>query len=184
MKLLLVEDDVALTEALLAACAEAEIRPEVCATGEAATELLELYSFDAAVIDRGLPDMDGLELVRTLRSAGNSMPVIVLTAQSDAWSRIDGLNTGADDYLGKPFLFAELRARLNAVMRRANGRPVNTLTCGNLAYDLDSQGVSINGSPADLSSRERNIIAALLRSGGRPSVRRGLRICSAVPPMH
>ncbi|MBX9885861.1 MAG: response regulator transcription factor, partial [Novosphingobium sp.] len=131
-------------------------------------ELIALYTFDAAVIDRGLPDMDGLELVRALRRAGNRLPVIVLTAQSDVASRIEGLDAGADDYLGKPFLFAELRSRLNAVMRRVDNRESNTMNCGNLAYALDSHIVTIAARPIDLSPRERLLIEVLLRARGRP----------------
>lgn len=168
MKLLVVEDDAALAEALLAAFERADIQAEFCGTGSSAAELLALYAFDAAVIDRGLPDMDGLDLVRVVRRGGNRIPVIVLTAQSDVMSRIDGLDAGADDYLGKPFLFAELRSRLNAVLRRAEQRVSNTMACGNLAYDLDSRVVSIAAAPVDLSPRERTLVEILMRSRGRP----------------
>lgn len=168
VKVLVVEDDAALGEALLAAFTDANVQAEVCASGRNAAELLSLFAFDAAVIDRGLPDIDGLELVNDLRRAGNRIPVIILTAQSDAMSRIDGLDAGADDYLGKPFLFAELRSRLNAVLRRVEQRTANTISCGNLFYDLDSHVVSIAGVPIDLSSRERTLIEVLLRSRGRP----------------
>lgn len=168
VKVLVVEDDAALGEALLAAFTEANVQAEVCASGRTASELLSLYAFDAAVIDRGLPDLDGLDLVSELRRAGNRIPVIILTAQSDAPARIEGLDAGADDYLGKPFLFAELRSRLNAVMRRAEQRLSNTMGCGNLVYDMDSHLVSIDGKPIELSSRERSLVEVLIRSRGRP----------------
>lgn len=168
VKVLVVEDDAALAEALLAAFTEARFNAEICASGRAAAEMLALYSFDAAVIDRGLPDMDGLDLVSDLRRAGNRVPVIILTAQSDVTSRIDGLDAGADDYLGKPFLFAELKSRLNAVVRRAEHRLSNTLTCGNLSYDVVSHVVSVNETPINLSPRERTLLDIFLRSRGRP----------------
>jgi DNA-binding response OmpR family regulator len=168
VKLLVVEDDADLAEALLAALRSARIHSEFCRTGRSAAELIELYAFDAAVIDRGLPDMDGLDLVRNLRRAGNRLPVIVLTAQSDVASRIDGLDAGADDYLGKPFLFAELKSRLNAVMRRTEQRVSNTMSCGNLAYDVDSHAATIDAMPIDLSPRERSLIEVLMRARGRP----------------
>ncbi len=181
MKLLVVEDDAALAEALLAAFNRADINAEFCATGSGAAELLSLYAFDAAVIDRGLPDMDGLDLVRLVRRGGNRIPLIILTAQSDVGSRIDGLDSGADDYLGKPFLFAELLSRLNAVMRRAEQRLSNTMVCGNLAFDADSRVVSVNAAPIDLSPRERTLIEILLRSRGRPLNAAQLedRLCAA-----
>jgi DNA-binding response OmpR family regulator len=181
VKLLVVEDDAALAEALLAAFSRADIQAEFCGTGASAAELLALYAFDAAVVDRGLPDMDGLDLVREVRRAGNRIPVVILTAQSDVTSRIDGLDAGADDYLGKPFLFAELRSRLNAVIRRAEQRLTNTMLFGNLAYDLDSRVVSVNGAAVDLSPRERTLIEVLLRSRGRPLNAAQLedRLCAA-----
>lgn len=168
VKVLVVEDDAALGEALQAAFAGASCKAEICASGRSASELLALYPFDAAVIDRGLPDMDGLDLVSGLRRAGNRIPVIILTAQSDVTSRIDGLDAGADDYLGKPFLFAELKSRLNAVLRRAEHRVSNTLDCGNLSYDVASQVVSIDAVPISLSPRERSLLEIFLRSRGRP----------------
>lgn len=181
MKLLVVEDDAALAEALLAAFERADITAEFCGTGRGAAELLALYAFDAAVIDRGLPDMDGLDLVRMVRRGGNRIPVIVLTAQSDVNSRIDGLDAGADDYLGKPFLFAELRSRLNAVMRRTEQRFSNTMACGNLVFDIGSRVVSIDAAPIDLSPRERTLIEVLMRSRGRPLNASQLedRLCAA-----
>ncbi len=168
MKVLVVEDDTALGEALQAAFAGANFNAEICASGRSAAELLALYPFDAAVIDRGLPDMDGLDLVSSLRRSGNRIPVIILTAQSDVGSRIDGLDAGADDYLGKPFLFAELKSRLNAVVRRAEHRISNTLDCGNLSYDVTSHVVSIDAAPISLSPRERSLLEIFLRSRGRP----------------
>ena len=131
--------------------------------------------------DRGLPDMDGLDLVNDLRRAGSRVPVIILTAQSDVMSRIEGLDAGADDYLGKPFLFAELRSRLNAVVRRAEHRLSNTLTCGNLTYDVVSHVVSIDAAPINLSPRERTLLEIFLRSKGRPLHASHLedRLCAA-----
>jgi two-component system response regulator TctD len=170
--------DAALAEALLAAFEYADIQAEFCSTGAGAAELLALYTFDAAVIDRGLPDMDELDLVREVRRAGNRIPVVILTAQSDVGSRIDGLDAGADDYLGKPFLFAELRSRLNAVIRRAEQRLTNTILCGDLAYDLDSRVVSVNGATLDLSPRERTLIDVLMRSRGRPLNAAQLEFCN------
>ena len=168
MRILVVEDDAALADALRAAFDNAGISAEFCATAANAADLLALYHFDAAVVDRGLPDADGLDLVRDLRRAGNRVPVIVLTAQSAGFARVEGLQGGADDYLGKPFLFAELRARIEAILRRADGRVSNTLESGNLVYELETRVASIAGKPIDLSPRERELVEVLLRAQGRP----------------
>jgi len=141
---------------------------EFCATAEVARQFLDSYHFDALIVDRGLPDADGLDLVQSLRRGGNAIPAIVLTAQSQPNARIEGLDRGADDYLGKPFLFAELRARMDAVMRRAERRPDSWLRCANLSYDLATQQAQVAGRAISLTPRERAIVGLLLRAGGRP----------------
>lgn len=168
MRVLVVEDDAALADALAAAFSDAGIASDFCSTAGNAADLLALYHFDAAVIDRGLPDADGLDLVRDLRRAGNRLPVIMLTAQSAADARIDGLRSGADDYLGKPFLFAELRARLDALMRRVEGRTTNLVSCGNLTYDVETRIVTVDSGQMELSPRERALVEVFLRAQGRP----------------
>ena len=168
MKLLIIEDDDGLGQALVAAFVRAGISVELRRTAAAAEDMLGLYHFDLAIVDRGLPDADGLDFVRGLRRKGNALPVIVLTAQSDAHARISGLDAGADDYLGKPFLFAELRARIEAVLRRADARLDSTSRCGNLAYNLVSHAASVAGNAIELTPREHRILEVLLRSGERP----------------
>lgn len=164
----MVEDDQELASALSAAFAAAGMAAEFCASAEAARQFVDLYHFDALVVDRGLPDADGLDLVHSLRRSGNQIPAIVLTAQAQASARVEGLDRGADDYLGKPFLFAELRARIEAVLRRTEGRPDSKVSCGNLDYDLSAQQASVDGKPLSLTPRERAIVAVLLRADGRP----------------
>lgn len=168
MRVLVVEDDKALADALAAAFSDAGISSDFCSTAAGAADLLALYHFDAAVVDRGLPDADGLDLVRDLRRMGNRLPIIMLTAQSGADARIDGLRSGADDYLGKPFLFAELRARLEALMRRVEGRATNLVSCGNLIYDVETRVVTVDQRQIDLSPRERSLVEVFLRAQGRP----------------
>lgn len=168
MRLLVVEDDPALADALAAAFSHAAIAADFCATAGEARELVAGFHFDAAIVDRGLPDADGIDLVRDLRRAGNALPVIILTAQSDAVARVEGLESGADDYLGKPFLFAELRARINAVLRRTEGRVHSVLSCGNLHFDPASGIVSVDDRPLAVTPREREILEILLRAKGRP----------------
>lgn len=168
LKLLVVEDDQELASALSAAFAAAGMAAEFCASVEAAQQFVELYHFDVLVVDRSLPDADGLDLVQSLRRSGNQIPTIVLTAQTQAMARVEGLDRGADDCLGKPFLFAELRARIEAVLRRAEGRSGNSVSCGNLSYDLSTRQGSVAGKPVQLTPREHAIVALLLRADGRP----------------
>lgn len=167
MRVLVVEDDMALADALAAAFSDAGIASDFCGTAGSAADLLALYHFDSAIVDRGLPDADGLDLVRDLRRAGNRLPIILLTAQSAVDARIEGLRGGADDYLGKPFLFAELRARLDALMRRVEGRANDVLNCGNLSYDVETRAVTVDGRPIVLSPRDRDLVEFFLRAQGR-----------------
>ncbi|MDE2561652.1 MAG: response regulator [Sphingomonadales bacterium] len=167
MRILVVEDDPALSDALAAAFADAGIACDFAISAARASDLLRLYHFDAAVIDRGLPDADGLNLVRDARRAGERLPIIMLTAQSSVLDRVEGLDSGADDYIGKPFAFAELRARLDALIRRADGRANDVVRCGNLAYDLTTRSAAIDDRAIDLSPRDRAMLEALLRGQGR-----------------
>jgi DNA-binding response OmpR family regulator len=172
MRVLLIEDDLAFAEALRDSFLGAEIACEHVPTAQVAEELLESYAFDAVILDLGLPDDDGLNLLERLRERGDSTPVIILTAQSQPTARITGLERGADDYLGKPFYFAELRARLNAVLRRTEGRPQSTSTVGNLTFDFDLGVASVDDNLLDLTSRERAILEILLRRPNRIASRK------------
>jgi two-component system response regulator TctD len=163
MRILLVEDHPELAEALRDSFARAEIACEIAPTAQTAQELLKNHAFDAVILDLGPPDENGLNLLQRLRAQGDRTPVIILAAQSQPKARVIGLESGADDYLGKPVCFAELRARLNAILRRYEGRPQSSTTVGNLTFDLDSGIASINDVLLDLTSRERSILEILLR---------------------
>jgi two-component system response regulator TctD len=172
MRILLVEDDQALAEALRDAFLGAEIACDITPLAQAAEEFLENYTFDAVILDLSLPDDDGLNLLRRMRMGGNGTPVIILTAQSQPTARVTGLEEGADDYLGKPFLFAELRARLNAVLRRTEGRPQSTTTIGNFTFDFEMGIATVDDLLLDLTSRERAILEVLLRRRNRIASRK------------
>lgn len=167
MRVLIVEDDDALASALMDAFASLKISAEQVANSGEAELLIADYAFDAVILDLGLPDEDGLALLRRLRSSGNRIPVLVLTARAHAQSRVEGLNAGADDYLGKPFLFAELKARLEAVLRRVEDRATNMVSCGMLSFDLIALTATVAGKSIPLSLRERKLLELLLRRRGR-----------------
>ncbi|MDE2434802.1 MAG: response regulator [Sphingomonadales bacterium] len=167
MRVLIVEDDRALAAALADAFASMDITAEIAATSAEAEDLLAGYAFDVVVLDLGLPDEDGLSLLRRLRSGGNHIPVLVLSARSHPQSCIEGLNAGADDYLGKPILFAELKARIEAVMRRVDKRASDLVMYGDFAFDLGSLTASVAGTDLALSLRERRLLELLLRRNGR-----------------
>lgn len=167
MRILVVEDDRALGEAMADAFASANMTTEPARTAAEAEELLASFAFDAVVLDLGLPDEDGIALLRRLRAAGNRVPVVVLTARVNPPSRVEGLNAGADDYIGKPFLFAELLARIEAVMRRVEDRVGTSFTSGSFTYDLACGSASVAGRPVPLSPRERKLLELLLRRKGR-----------------
>jgi DNA-binding response OmpR family regulator len=172
MRVLVVEDDLALADALRDSFTGAEIACENAPTAQAADELLENFAFDAVILDLGLPDDDGLNLLHRLRARGDRTPVIILTAQSQPSARITGLEKGADDYLGKPFYFAELRARLNAVLRRTEGRSHSTVAVGDLTFDFDLGVAAVAGELLELSSRERAILEILMRRPNRIASRK------------
>lgn len=139
MRLLLVEDDPGLVGDLRPVLKRAGYAVEVSDNGVDAAFLGREEDFDAVILDLGLPGKSGLEVLREWRSTGVATPVLILTAR-DAWhERVDGLKSGADDYLGKPFHGAELLARLEAILRRRAGKPDNTLHASGVTLDIDSQ---------------------------------------------
>lgn len=136
-------------------------------TGCDAEEALSGLSYDAVVLDLGLPDMSGVELLRRLRAAGSSLPVLILTARDSLRDRVDGLDNGADDYLLKPFAMEELVARLRAVMRRPGNALSVRLACGALAFDTVSRRAIVCGLELALSRREGEVLEYLMRKAGR-----------------
>jgi len=125
----------------------------------------------AVLLDRQLPDGDGLALIPKLRARADGVPIIVLTARGDLADRIAGLDSGADDYLAKPFAIEELMARLRAVLRRPAGLKSDVVRAGRLAFDFGHREASVDGAPLDLPRRELLVLEALLRRMGRTVVR-------------
>ena len=167
MRLLIVEDDPALASALENALQRRDIQSDVAATIEDARHMLGVAQYAGVVLDLGLPDGDGLSLLRELRVENNAIPVLAITARSALDARVTGLNSGADDYLTKPFEVDELVARLHAVLRRQGGLSGSTLTAGNLSFDTVSGDLMVEGVPVILSARERQLAGLLLRRLGQ-----------------
>ncbi|MDP4302456.1 response regulator transcription factor [Leptothrix discophora] len=167
MKILLVEDDPALAQQLRAALAEAGYTVDHAADGRDGQHLGEVEPYDAAVLDLGLPRIDGLSVLRHWRGAGRTLPVLILTAR-DHWNdKVAGIDAGADDYLSKPFHMEELLARVRALIRRANGLASPTLHCGPVALDTRSGRVTVDGLAVTLTSHEYKLLAYLMHRVGQ-----------------
>jgi DNA-binding response OmpR family regulator len=167
MHILVVEDDVPLTQQITAALLPAGHDPVVIHDGEAALHAAAQTAFDLIVIDIGLPRMDGFELLRRLRSLHVKSRVLMLTARGEIKDRVTGLQLGADDYLAKPFSMPELVARINALGRRYPEEPVVTLRVGDLSLDLVDHKVHRETRQIELSARELMLLKVLMREPGR-----------------
>ncbi|MBL8332017.1 MAG: response regulator transcription factor [Rubrivivax sp.] len=161
-QLLLAEDDAILADALAGQLQRAGFEVEHAPNGAVADYLLLKHPYDVAIVDVGLPMVDGLTVIRHLREARRQLPVIILTALDSLDDRVAGLNAGADDYLTKPFDFPELEARLHALMRRMRAPSMAVASFGQLSLDRDARRVTVNGEPLELSPREWMLLDLLL----------------------
>jgi two-component system, OmpR family, response regulator len=169
MKILLIEDDKPTLEFIEKGLRQAGHEVDRSLDGREGLVLATTFPYDAAVIDRMLPGLDGLALVKTLRGAGVRTPIIFLTARGGIEDRVEGLEAGADDYLGKPFAFSELMARLNALVRRppmASGE-ATVLQVGGLVMDLVTRKVRRDDQLIELMPREFKLLEVLMRNRGR-----------------
>jgi two-component system OmpR family response regulator len=166
MRVLVVEDEVKMAGLLKRALEEEGYAVDVAARGEDALWLGTENPYDAIVLDLMLPDLDGFEVSRKLREAGRWSPVLMLTARDAVADRVAGLDAGADDYLTKPFSFAELLARLRALMRRGAGERPSVLRVGHLELDPARRTVSRDGTSIDLTAREFALLEYLMRHPG------------------
>ena len=167
MRLLIVEDNEELAELLAKGLRTAGYEADVLSTVEEARSVLKTTFYAGLILDLGLPDGDGLELLREIRQDNNSIPVLVLTARGGLNDRVHGLRSGADDYLVKPFALEELVARLEAQLRRPGHLLGNSLTIANLEFDTRNRQASIDDQPQLLSARETAVLELLMRSKGR-----------------
>ena len=168
MRVLLVEDDVGIASFIVKGLGQAGFVAEHATDGRSGLHWLSTQPFDAAVVDIMLPEIDGLTLVQTARRENVTTPVLILSAKSSVDDRVKGLQSGGDDYLVKPFAFAELLARLQALIRRA-GRvsEPTSLTVGSLRMDLLGRKVERDGRAIELQPREFALLEYLMRSAGR-----------------
>lgn len=167
MRLLLVEDDELLGRGLASGLSQAGFAVDRAGTAEDAQVALAATHYDAAILDIGLPGMDGLTLLRQRRAARDDTPVLVLTARDTVTDKIKGLDAGGDDYLVKPFDLNELLARLRALLRRSLGKAAPLIHHGRITLDPASHGVTLDGQPVQLSGREFAVLQELLFNAGR-----------------
>lgn len=167
MRLLLVEDDASLAAGIMAALKPAGYTVDWLQDGVSALHALRHEPFDLAILDLGLPRMDGLEVLRNLRSRQQPVPMLVLTARDGVQDRIQGLDAGADDYLVKPFDTAELKARLRALLRRSSGRAEPVIDLRGVTLDPQNQQVTCQGRPVGLSRKEFILLHELLAQPDR-----------------
>ena len=162
MRLLIVEDDAALAEGIARMLQAEGHATDIFSRGEQALLALKQESFDLAILDIGLPGIDGFEVLRRLRATGQALPVLLLTARDAVDDRVHGLDIGADDYLLKPFAMPELTARVRALVRRSQARSGPMLTHGPLVLDTVARRAQLGGKPLDLVAREWSVLGVLL----------------------
>jgi two-component system OmpR family response regulator/two-component system response regulator QseB len=167
MRILLAEDDPQLGDGLRAGLRQLGFQVDWVRDGAAAERELRAQTYAAAVLDLGLPLMDGMDVLTNARRAGLTLPVLVLTARDAVPDRIRGLDSGADDYIVKPIDLEELAARLRALVRRAHGQPQESLSAQDLRLDPAARTVTQAGSPVTLSAREFDLLHALMLNAGR-----------------
>lgn len=166
MRLLLVEDDRSLSRSLCAQLQRAGYSVEHAEDGREGLYFATEYQIDVAIIDLGLPEVSGLELIRKLRAQGRDYPVLVLTARDRWQDKVEALKLGADDYVVKPFHVEELLARVDALVRRAGGWAQSQLVCGPVSLDTRTQDVRVDGRPLELTSFEYRLLEYLMLHAG------------------
>jgi two-component system response regulator PhoP len=166
MRVLLIEDEVHLREQISQQLKEQNLTVDAVADGEEGLYMGSEYPYDVAIIDLGLPKISGIEVIQQLREQGFDYPILILTARGRWQDKVEGLESGADDYLVKPFHHEELLARLNALARRASGRANTVLSCGPISLNPTTQEVTRNSEPVDLTAYEYRLIHYLMLHAG------------------
>jgi DNA-binding response OmpR family regulator len=167
MRVLLVEDHAAMREMIADHLGERGFAVDAAASGEEALAAIAVGRFDAVVLDLGLPDLDGMEVLAAMRRSNLGLPAIILTARDSVDNRLLGLNAGADDYIVKPFDLAELDARLRAVLRRPGPRQGTIYAVGGLKFNTATRKAEIGGVAIELTRREAALLEELLRAAGQ-----------------
>jgi two-component system, OmpR family, response regulator len=167
LRVLIVEDEIRLSRQLAKALTDAGYAVDCAIDGEQADYLANTGQYDAIILDLGLPKTDGLTLLRRWREAGIFAPVLILTARGSWHEKVQGIDSGADDYVAKPFRMEEVLARIRALIRRASGLANAELRCGPLALDARTARVSVGGSPVKLTSHEFRVLSYLMHHSGQ-----------------
>ncbi len=167
MRLLLLEDDDRIARDVMATLKAAGYSVERETDGEEGWFKGDTEDYDAIILDLGLPSLDGLTILKRWRANGRTMPVLILTARGSWSERVDGIDSGADDYLPKPFHMEELLARLRAILRRAAGQSSPILTHGDISLDTRQMRVSVNGVPIAFTPQEYRLFSYLMHHAGR-----------------
>jgi two-component system OmpR family response regulator len=167
VRVLVVEDEAKLSRQLEEALTEAGYAVDCAADGARADFLARTEQYDAVILDLGLPRVDGLTLLRRWREEGVALPVVVLTARGSWHEKVQGIDSGADDYVSKPFRMEELLARLRALIRRASGQLTPLLRCGSITLDPRSAKVTVEGNQVKLTSHEFRVLSYLMHHRGR-----------------
>lgn len=162
MRILVAEDDALMASGIKQGLSQAGYTVDLATSAEEAEASLHPEGYDLAIVDIGLPGMDGLSLIRRLRGRGDVMPVLVLSARGSMEDTISGLDTGADDYMAKPFRLPELIARIRALIRRAHSRTEDCLKHDGLMLDSGRRTAALNGAPLELTKKEWAILESLL----------------------
>ena len=166
MRILIIEDEAPLLERVAAQLREQGYAVDTAADGRTGLYLGQEYPLDAAVVDLGLPDLSGIEVIRRWRAAGRRFPILILTARGRWQDKVEGLEAGADDYLVKPFYTEELLARLRALIRRTGGWTQAVLHCESIALDTGAQRVTLAGQPVELTAYEYKLLEYLMLHAG------------------
>jgi DNA-binding response OmpR family regulator len=174
MSILLVEDDKALAAGLLEALRKEGLAINHVATGTDAVHVIKTDTPDIVILDLGLPDMDGLTVLRKLRKFDADLPVLLLTARDTLSDKISGLDSGADDYLAKPFDMPELLARLRALGRRVSSAGAHIISIANISLDTASQQVKLDNAAIEMPRREYMLLKVLMENAGRVQTRDSL----------
>jgi two-component system response regulator TctD len=161
MRLLIIEDDHALARGITKVFRDQGLAVDHAARGKDALAMIKLEPYDAILLDLGLPDMDGLAVLKAVRQSHSNIPILILTARDATSDRVKGLDQGADDYLSKPFAIEELEARVRALMRRGLGNPEPVLTLGSLKLDRITGAAYLNDQLLELTRRERAVLESL-----------------------
>jgi two-component system response regulator PhoP len=167
MRLLVIEDDEILRASLVSKLADAGFAVEQAADGTEGLYCAQEYPIDLAIIDLGLPEISGLDIIRKTRESGKSYPILILTARDRWQDKVDGLDAGADDYVVKPFQFEEVIARVNALLRRSGGWASSEMIAGPVSLDLSRQEVKVHDTAIELTSFEYKILEYLMVRAGQ-----------------